>query len=171
MPCEGYVTRNQVLKTDWIANAFYKKQGRIHGISRSPSSFLPAEKKRLRTDGPTDGRTDGRTHPLIESWLTTKNKSKKSIKGQRETEAHQMISSALVFYLIFSITWINSFTFLMVSGGWLPANLIKVDRKFLHFLTFSIALPGSDKIRVTVCAMPQTWSIQQQNLFLVLSLF
>ena len=30
-----------------------------------------------RTDGPTDRRTDrrtdGRTHPLIESWLTTKN--------------------------------------------------------------------------------------------------
>ena len=26
-----------------------------------------------RTDGPTDGPTDGRTHPLIESWLTTKN--------------------------------------------------------------------------------------------------
>ena len=27
------------------------------------------------TDGPTDRRTDGRTHPLIESWLTTKNKA------------------------------------------------------------------------------------------------
>ena len=26
-----------------------------------------------RTDRPTDGPIDGRTHPLIESWLTTKN--------------------------------------------------------------------------------------------------
>ena len=25
------------------------------------------------TDGPTDRRTNRRTHPLIESWLTTKN--------------------------------------------------------------------------------------------------
>ena len=31
---------------------------------------LPAENSRFRR---TDGRTDGRTHPLIESWLTTKN--------------------------------------------------------------------------------------------------
>ena len=44
---------------------------RIQEISRSPSLFLPAEKE--VTDRPTDGRTDGRTHPLIESWLTTKN--------------------------------------------------------------------------------------------------
>ena len=49
------------------------KQGRIHGISRSPSSFLPAEKSGYGpTDGPTDGTMDRRTHPLIESWLTTK---------------------------------------------------------------------------------------------------
>ena len=49
------------------------KQVCIHEISRSPSSFLPAEKKRLRIDGRSDGPTDGRTHPLIESWLTTEN--------------------------------------------------------------------------------------------------
>ena len=37
-----------------------QEQGRIHDISRSSSSFLPAEKKRFRrTDQPTDGRTDG----------------------------------------------------------------------------------------------------------------
>ena len=42
---------------------FAFKQGRIHGISRSPSSFLPAENKALRTDR----RTDGRTHAFIES--------------------------------------------------------------------------------------------------------
>ena len=44
-----------------------KEHGRINGISRLPSLFLPA-KKRLRTDGPTDIRTDG--HTLL--WLTTK---------------------------------------------------------------------------------------------------
>ena len=32
-----------------------------------------------RTNGRTDGRTDGQTHPLIESWLTTKNVSGKVI--------------------------------------------------------------------------------------------
>ena len=50
---------------------FAFKQGRIHVISRLPSWFLSAERKRLRrsnlqTDGPMDRRTDGRTHPLIE---------------------------------------------------------------------------------------------------------
>ena len=35
--------------------------------------FLDFENNWLRTDRPTDGPTDGRTHPLIESWLTTKN--------------------------------------------------------------------------------------------------
>ena len=36
-----------------------KGQGRIHGISRLPSSFLPAERKRFRlTDGLTDRQTD-----------------------------------------------------------------------------------------------------------------
>ena len=52
------------------------KQGRIHGRSRLPSSFLPAKKKEVTdggTDGWTNGRTDGRTHPLIELWLKTKN--------------------------------------------------------------------------------------------------
>ena len=29
-----------------------------------------------RTDGRSDGQTDGRTHSLIESWFTTKNKTK-----------------------------------------------------------------------------------------------
>ena len=41
-----------------------KKQGRIHGIRRSPSSFLPAQKKEVtdqRTDGWTDRPTDGHT--------------------------------------------------------------------------------------------------------------
>ena len=49
-----------------------KKQGRIHGISRSPSSFLPSKKE--VTDRPTDQRMDRRTdgHTLLESWLTTK---------------------------------------------------------------------------------------------------
>ena len=37
------------------------KQVRIHEISCSPSSFLPAKKKRLRTDPRTDRRTDPRT--------------------------------------------------------------------------------------------------------------
>ena len=46
------------------------EQGRIHGISRSPSLFLPADK--VVMDQPTDRRTNGRTHPLIESWLTAK---------------------------------------------------------------------------------------------------
>ena len=36
---------------------------------------LPTDR---RTDGPTDGPIDGRTHPLIESWLTTKNRHLKS---------------------------------------------------------------------------------------------
>ena len=52
------------------------EQGRIHGISRSPSSFLPAKKKEVTdgwTDRRNDGPTNGWTHPLIESWLTTKN--------------------------------------------------------------------------------------------------
>ena len=31
------------------------------------------QKRDIRTDGRTDGPTDGRTHPLIKSWLTTKN--------------------------------------------------------------------------------------------------
>ena len=44
-----------------------KKQVRIHEISRSPSSFLPAAPKKRGY-----GRTDGPTHPFIESWLTTK---------------------------------------------------------------------------------------------------
>ena len=36
------------------------EQGRIHSIIRSPSSFLPAEKKHFRqTDGQMDRRTDG----------------------------------------------------------------------------------------------------------------
>ena len=48
-----------------------KELGRIPGVSRSPSSFLPAKKE--VTDGRTDRRADGRTHPLIELWLTTKN--------------------------------------------------------------------------------------------------
>ena len=41
-------------------------------------SPLPADKSITDgpTDGPTDRRTNGRTHPLIESWLTTKNSSK-----------------------------------------------------------------------------------------------
>ena len=36
-----------------------------YGISRSPSSFLPAEKRGF-------GRTNRRTHPLTESWFTTR---------------------------------------------------------------------------------------------------
>ena len=51
-------------------------------------SSLPAETKALRTDGPTDRRTNGptdrrtngRTHPLIESWLTTKNGMKRILQ-------------------------------------------------------------------------------------------
>ena len=35
-----------------------REQVCIHKISRSPSLFLPAKKKRLRTDGRTDGPTD-----------------------------------------------------------------------------------------------------------------
>ena len=31
-------------------------------------------------------------------------------------------------------------TFLTVSAGWLEASLISVDKKFLHFFTFSIRL-------------------------------
>ena len=58
---------------------------RINLYTRNKSfagSSLLAETKALRTDRrtnrkdqPTDRRTDGRTHPLIESWLTTKNKN------------------------------------------------------------------------------------------------
>ena len=39
-----------------------KEQGRVHGISRSPSSFLLTEKRGYGlTHGPTDGPTDGHT--------------------------------------------------------------------------------------------------------------
>ena len=42
-------------------------------------------------------------------------------------------------------TCIRSLTLRIVSAGWLPASLINVDRKFLHFLTFSIALSVINK--------------------------
>ena len=46
-----------------LSSTVKEKQGRIHGISRSPSSFLPAEKKKLPTDRRTDRRTEiGRAH-------------------------------------------------------------------------------------------------------------
>ena len=45
-----------------------EKQVRIHEISRSPARLCPPKKE------VTDRPTDGRTHPLIESWLTTKNR-------------------------------------------------------------------------------------------------
>ena len=41
------------------------KQGRIHGISRLPSLFLPAEK---RGYGRTHGRMDGRTDRWTDGW-------------------------------------------------------------------------------------------------------
>ena len=45
--------------TDIEHTTLAKKQGRIHGISRSPSSFLPADK--VVTEKPTDGPTNQRT--------------------------------------------------------------------------------------------------------------
>ena len=75
-----------------------KKQCRIHGISRSPSSFLPAERKRSRR---TDRRTDGRTHPLIESWLTTKKQTKEvQDQSQRDDEAANLAKKKLESYNI-----------------------------------------------------------------------
>ena len=48
-------------------------------------------------------------------------------------------------------------TFFTVSAGWLAASLMSVDKKFLHFLTFSIKLllftgmaPGG--VAAAVCA-------------------
>ena len=44
------------------------KQGRTHGISRSPSSFLPAEKNGY---GPTDRWTHGPTDPCTDGRMDT----------------------------------------------------------------------------------------------------
>ena len=52
----------KILKNLLELIVFSFQQVCIHEISRSPSSFLPAEKSGYRrTDGPTDRRTDGRT--------------------------------------------------------------------------------------------------------------
>ena len=51
------------------------KQVCIHKISRSPACLCPPRQKHYRwTNRATDQPTDRRTHPLIELWLTTKNK-------------------------------------------------------------------------------------------------
>ena len=45
-----------------IYQSIYFKQGRIYGINRLPSLFLPAKKRGYGlTEGPTDGPIDGHT--------------------------------------------------------------------------------------------------------------
>ena len=60
----GFLGRLRILSLRCI-----EKQGRIHGISRSPSPFLPAEKSGYGpTDGPMDRQTDGRTRRSLASF-------------------------------------------------------------------------------------------------------
>jgi len=68
--------------------------------NKSFAVFVSARrKKRLRTDRRTDGRTDRRTdrrtHPLIESWLTTKNAkcngTQSSISGYVRPSVHLLV--------------------------------------------------------------------------------
>ena len=42
---------------------------------KSYAVFFSARWKKEVTNGPTDQRTNGQTHPLIELWLTTKNRN------------------------------------------------------------------------------------------------
>ena len=48
-----------------------REQVRIHEISRSPSSFLPAKKKRLRTDQQTDQPTYRPINGRTNRWTDT----------------------------------------------------------------------------------------------------
>ena len=75
----------------------------IHEISRLPAYLCPPKKEVTdqTTDGPMDGRTNGWTdgwrHPLIESWLTTK-------EGEKSRQVTQgIIRSAISLPCFFDV--------------------------------------------------------------------